>query len=163
MMSAQIRVLFVCLGNICRSPLAEAVFRHLVENRRDDARFVVDSAGTSNYHEGDAPDPRAAEVARRRGITLGGHARQLEREDLERFDYVVAMDATNLADVQQLARGVKPGAEVCLLREFDPDAGGDLDVPDPYFGGPQGFERVQDIIERSCLGLLEHIQRQRAR
>lgn len=162
-MSAQIRVLFVCLGNICRSPLAEAVFRHLVENRRDDARFVVDSAGTSNYHEGEAPDPRAAEVARRSGITLDGRARQLEREDLERFDYVIAMDATNLADVQQLARGVKPGTEVCLLREFDPDAGGELDVPDPYFGGPQGFERVQDIIERSCRGLLEHIQRQRTR
>lgn len=156
-----VKVVFVCLGNICRSPLAEGVFRHLVRAAGVADAFDVDSAGTSDYHVGDAPDARAAAVARRRGIKLDGRARRIEPNDLERFDYVIAMDVTNLEDVKRLAHAASPGAEIRLLREFDPKAGDELDVPDPYFGGPQGFERVHAIVERSCRGLLDHIRRER--
>lgn len=156
-----IKVLFVCLGNICRSPMAEAVFRSVVRDDGTADRFEIDSAGTSGYHEGEAPDARAQEVARRRGITLTGRSRPITDDDLERFDYVIVMDANNLRDVSALAERVNPDAEVHLLREFDPEAHGDLDVPDPYYGGEAGFEQVQDMIERSCVGLLEHIRSER--
>lgn len=156
-----IRVLFVCLGNICRSPLAEAVFRRLVREEGVAGRFEIDSAGTSDHHEGEPPDRRTAAVARRHGIEVTGRSRPVTAADLERSDYVIVMDAGNLLDVRALAERVRPGAEVHLLREFDPAAGRDLDVPDPYLGGEHGFELVHEIIERSCRGLLEHIRGER--
>ncbi|HEX7119555.1 MAG TPA: low molecular weight protein-tyrosine-phosphatase [Longimicrobiales bacterium] len=156
-----IRVLFVCLGNICRSPMAEAVFRALVRDAGVAHRFEIDSAGTSDYHEGEPPDARAQEVARLRGITLTGRSRPIREQDLLRFDYVIVMDAENLRDVAALAERVEQRAQVHLLREFDPEAGGELDVPDPYYGGRAGFERVHEMIERSCRGLLEHINFER--
>ena len=149
--------MFVCLGNICRSPLAEGVFRHLVRERGLEQHFQIDSAGTSAYHEGDPPDARSAEVARRRGIELTGQSRPLKRVDLDFFDYVIVMDAENRSNVERLAAGSKHRAVVQRLREFDPEARGDLDVPDPYFGGSSGFERVHDMVERSCASLLDHI------
>lgn len=158
----RIKVLFICLGNICRSPVAEAVFRDVVQQVGLAERFEIDSAGTSDYHVGDSPDTRAAEVANSRGIELTGQARRIGPEDLMRFDYLVVMDATNLRDVKRLAERVRPDAEVHLLGEFDPRAEHDLDVPDPYFGGDRGFEDVHDMIERACHGLLEHIQKERA-
>jgi protein-tyrosine phosphatase len=148
-------VVFVCLGNICRSPLAEGVFRHLVTQRGLHQHFEIDSAGTSSYHEGDPPDRRSAAVARARGIELAGRSRPLRWRDLERFDWVIVMDRENHADVSRLAAGRKPRARVHLLREFDPEANGELDVPDPYYGGAAGFERVQDMIERACTQLLQ--------
>jgi protein-tyrosine phosphatase len=151
-----IRVLFVCLGNICRSPLAEAVFRHLVAERGLGDRFEVDSAGTSGWHQGAPPDRRSAETARRRGIVLTGSSRKLRPADLRRFDYVIAMDAENLAEIQALKAQSGGGANVHRLREFEPDARS-LDVPDPYYGGARGFEEVHDIVERACAGLLDHI------
>ena len=159
MESDKLQVLFVCLGNICRSPLAEGVFRHLVRQDGLEGRFAIDSAGTSSYHEGDPPDSRASAVAQARGIQLSGQARQLTHSDLQRFDYVIVMDAENRQAVERLARQKAPRAEVHLLREFDSDAAGDLDVPDPYYGGPRGFENVHDIVERSCRGLLEQLRR----
>ncbi|HEY8468558.1 MAG TPA: low molecular weight protein-tyrosine-phosphatase [Longimicrobiales bacterium] len=154
----RIGVLFVCLGNICRSPLAEAVFRAQVKRAGLEDRFYVDSAGTSAYHEGEEPDPRAKQVARARGVELTGRARQIYEADVHRFDYIVAMDESNRADVQRLvARAGRHAPQVRLLREFDPEAGGDLEVPDPYYGGPDGFELVHDIVERACAGLLAHI------
>jgi protein-tyrosine phosphatase len=160
-MSDRTGVLFVCLGNICRSPLAEGVFRHVVEEAGLGDRFVIDSAGTSAFHTGDAPDPRTSEVARRRGLTLEHSARQIQPEDLEAFDYVLAMDGSNLAKVQRLRERLPGGAEVRLLRSFDAAADGDLEVPDPYFGGPDGFEDVHDMVERACRGLLRHIRQER--
>jgi protein-tyrosine phosphatase len=152
-----IRILFVCLGNICRSPLAEGVFRHLVRERGLERHFHVDSAGTSGWHTGAPPDARSAETARRRGITLAGSSRKLASADLETFDYVIAMDAENLDAILALAgRSAGARARVHRLREWDPRPG-DLDVPDPYYGGPQGFENVQDIVERSCAALLDHV------
>jgi protein-tyrosine phosphatase len=156
-----VSVVFVCLGNICRSPLAEGVFRDLVHRRGLDHKFRIDSAGTSGYHEGDPPDARSAEVARRRGIELTGQSRPLTRGDLDHFDYVIVMDAENQENVNRLAARTKHRAEIRRLREFDPESHGDLDVPDPYYGGTHGFERVHDMVERSCEALLDHIIAQR--
>jgi len=158
MSGSKTAVLFVCLGNICRSPLAEAVFRKQVREAGLEDRFEVDSAGTSSYHEGEGPDPRTVKVARARGVEMTGRARQIRREDAKRFDYIIAMDESNLRDVQRLvAEAGVHSPRVMRLREFDPEASGDLDVPDPYYGGPRGFEDVHDIVERSCAALLEHI------
>lgn len=154
----RIGVLFVCLGNICRSPLAEGVFRQLVESEQLSDRFDIDSAGTSGYHEGDSPDPRTVAVALRRGLRVDHAARQLREEDLDRFEYILVMDASNLAKVERLAERARPDAEIMLLRAFDPEAGTDLEVPDPYFGGAEGFEEVHDMVERACRGVLEHIR-----
>jgi protein-tyrosine phosphatase len=160
-MSNRIGVLFVCLGNICRSPLAMGVFREVVEGEGLADRFRVDSAGTTAFHEGSPPDSRTVAVARRRGLTLEHAARQVLAEDLELFDYVLVMDSSNLARVQRLVRNVPDEAEVRMLREFDPEADGDLDVPDPYFGGADGFEDVHDMVDRACRGLLEYIRQER--
>lgn len=155
-----IRVLFVCLGNICRSPLAEAVFRQAVDQAGLSYRFDIDSAGTSAYHIGEPPDARSAEVAARRGVHVRGASRQLEEEDIRSFDYVIAMDRDNLADVREVAESVGADARIHLLREFDIRADGDLDVPDPYYGGPRGFEDVHDLVERSCIGLFHHLRQE---
>jgi protein-tyrosine phosphatase len=151
-----IRVLFVCLGNICRSPLAEAVFRHRVEARGWADRFEIDSAGTSGWHRGAPPDARSAETARRRGIELAGGSRKVVAADLRRFHYVIAMDEENLDALRELQASAGGTAQVRRLREFEPRATS-LDVPDPYYGGPRGFEEVHDIVERGCEGLLAHI------
>lgn len=160
-MSDRVGVLFVCLGNICRSPLAEGVFRQVAREEGLEDRFQIDSAGTSSYHVGASPDSRTVEVARRRGVRLEHEARQVLREDLERFDYVLVMDGSNLAKVERLGRDLPGSAEVHLLRSFDPEARGEQDVPDPYFGGAAGFEAVHDMVERACRGLLQHIREAR--
>ena len=154
----KLKVLFVCLGNICRSPLAEGVFRHLVANAGLADHFTIDSAGTSSYHTGDPPDARTAAVALARGVRLSGAARQVLARDLEDFDYVLVMDEENLESVKRLAKGKSSQATIKLLREFDPHATSNLNVPDPYYGGPRGFENVHDIVERSCAALLAHIR-----
>jgi protein-tyrosine phosphatase len=154
----KLSVLFVCLGNICRSPLAEGVFHHLVQQAGIARHFHIDSAGTSGYHAGDPPDARTSSVARARGIELTSRSRQLLQEDLQDFDYLIVMDEDNRAGVERLARTRAPRAKVHLLREFDDEANGDLNVPDPYYGGPRGFEDVHDMVERSCRVLLDHLR-----
>lgn len=155
----KIGVLFVCLGNICRSPLAEALFREAVREEGLADRFRIDSAGTSGYHDGEPPDARTTATAQRRGVTVGGVSRRVTAADVDAFDYLVVMDADNLREVRRLTGG-REAPTVVRLREFDPQASGDLDVPDPYFGGPDGFDRVHDIVERSARGLLAHIRRE---
>jgi protein-tyrosine phosphatase len=153
------RLLFVCLGNICRSPSAEAVMRRLLAERGMQSRFELDSAGTGGWHVGEPPDARAAQAARRRGMELRGAARQVKVEDFERFDLILAMDGSNLHALRQLAPDDAAREKVRLLREFDPASDGrvDLDVPDPYYGGAQGFDRVLDLLQAACEGLLERI------
>ncbi|MFP4624078.1 MAG: low molecular weight protein-tyrosine-phosphatase [Gemmatimonadota bacterium] len=159
-MSEPISVLFVCLGNICRSPLAEALFRQVVEEAGLAGRFHIDSAGTSSYHIGEPPDRRTTEVAALRGVEVVGESRQVTSRDARKFNYLIAMDADNRIQVERLVERLADAngrPELHLLREFDPEANGDLEVPDPYFGGPQGFENVHDLVERSARGLLEYL------
>lgn len=156
-----IGVLFVCLGNICRSPLAEGVFRHVVAEAGLADHFELDSAGTSDYHIGSSPDPRTVAVARRRGVPVEHAARQVGPDDLHRFDYVVVMDEANFSKVRRLAERARPDAEILMLRDFDPEADGAREIPDPYFGGPSGFEEVHDMIERASRALLAHLRQER--
>ena len=160
MAEAPARVLFVCLGNICRSPLAEGVFRSLVQARELENRYFVDSAGTGAWHTGESPDQRSVEVARRNGVVLTGHARQLETPDFEDFHYVIAMDRQNLLELRTLARSQQGKAHLHLLRDFDPEPG-DGQVPDPYYGGPDGFERMYVMVNRACEALLDHLEERR--
>lgn len=146
------------MGNICRSPLAEGVFRHHVSAAGLSNQFDVDSAGISSYHAGDPPDERTTRVARARGIELQGQSRPLTRDDLARFDYIIAMDGENRAGIARLEAKSEAKPAVHMLREFDDAAKGDLDVPDPYYGGPDGFENVHDIVDRSTRRLLEYIR-----
>ena len=154
----RIGILFVCLGNICRSPLAEGIFRSLAGEAGLGHRFEIDSAGTSGWHDGEGPDTRTLALARRRGVELTSISRRISTGDLTRFDHILAMDANNLRELRRLAAKCAQGADIRLLREFDPIADGRRDVPDPYFGGADGFENVHDIVERSCRGLLADLR-----
>jgi protein-tyrosine phosphatase len=156
-MPNDVSVLMVCLGNICRSPMAEGVFRHILEGEGLDHRISVDSAGTGSWHVGESPDIRSVRTAAGHGVTLTGEARQVRPEDFRRFDYIVAMDGSNLENLERFRDGSGGKAVLHLLREFDPDGGPGAEVPDPYYGGPGGFEEVYAMVERSSRGLLAHI------
>jgi protein-tyrosine phosphatase len=157
---ARSRLLFVCMGNICRSPLAEGIFAHLADKRGVLAQFTLDSCGTGGWHAGELPDPRARQTASRYGVRLDHRARQFELRDLERFDLLLAMDLANLRALQ--THGA-PSARARLLREFDPSIPAALltseppEVPDPYYGGEDGFDHVYHMLTRACDGLLEAI------
>ncbi len=152
------RLLFVCLGNICRSPTAEGVMRSLVAQAGLQESIELDSAGTGAWHVGSSPDARAVAAARARGIALEGSARQVRPQDLDDFDLVLAMDRSNLCELRQLAGDERGQAKVRLLREFDPNADQeDLEVPDPYYGAPGGFDEVLDLVQAACAGLLTQI------
>ena len=154
----KVGVLFVCMGNICRSPTAHGVFRKLVADEGLEDRIVIDSAGTHAYHVGQPPDRRAQATATGRNIDLSDlRGRQVEVEDFHRFDYILAMDRENLEILSELCPA---GREDCLslFMDFAPDYG-IAEVPDPYYGGEQGFERVFDMVEAASRGLLEEIRR----
>jgi protein-tyrosine phosphatase len=181
-----VRLLFVCLGNICRSPTAEGTMRALVREAGLQEEIEIDSAGTGGWHVGSRPDARAAAAARARGIALEGTAREVGTEDFQDFDLLIAMDRSNLRALRQLAPSEAARAKVRLLREFDPASTRrahspsakrrgsdtlapasaradpaspqDLDVPDPYYGAAGGFEEVLDLVQVACRGLLEHIR-----
>lgn len=152
------RLLFVCLGNIVRSPLAENLFIHLAREAGKGHRYAVDSAGTGAWHVGESPDSRMRRVAADRGFEYDGAARQVRREDFEAFDWIIAMDHSNFANLVSMTRDPDAKAKVRMMREFDPQGGRDDVVPDPYYGGLDGFERVYDIVERSCRGLLDALE-----
>jgi protein-tyrosine phosphatase len=154
------RILFVCMGNICRSPTAEGVMRSLLRAEGLDGEVAIDSAGIGGWHAGDPPDSRATAAARARDIVLEGAARAVTDEDFERFDLLLVMDRENERDLLARAPDAQARAKVRLLRAFDPAsvAAGDLEVPDPYYGGPHGFERVLDMVEAACRGLLEEVR-----
>ncbi len=154
------RVLFVCLGNICRSPTAEGVMRKLVAEAGLQDEIELDSAGTGAWHVGEPADARAREAALARGIELTSSARQVRAEDFERFDLILAMDGSNLHALRQLAPDEDAQERVRLLREFDPASTdlADLDVPDPYYDSQRGFEIVLDQVQAACEGLLEYVR-----
>ena len=154
------RVLFVCLGNICRSPLAEGVFQSLLRARGLGRHYAVESAGIGAWHAGEAPDRRALAVARKYGVELSSRARQIAAPDFSDSHWVIAMDRENLTELRVLARTHGGGARIHLLREFDPEPG-DRQVPDPYYGGPEGFDRVFTMVHRSCTALLDHLEEER--
>lgn len=150
------RVLFVCMGNICRSPTAEGVFRGMVEQQGLGEKIIIDSAGTHDYHIGDAPDARAQAAAARRGYDLSGlRARQIVPDDFSTFDYVLAMDEANLGLLQQQCPEHRRD-RLKLFLEFADD-GALREVPDPYYGGAPGFELVLDLVENAGRGLLREI------
>ncbi|NRA57793.1 MAG: low molecular weight phosphotyrosine protein phosphatase [Phycisphaerales bacterium] len=153
--SAPPSVLFVCLGNICRSPLAEGIFLHLAAERGIDG-MIVDSAGTGGWHAGEGPDRRASAVATKRGVHLPSIARQIERADFERFTHIIAMDASNHENL--LSMGA-PAERLRLMRSYDPSHSiqSAPDVPDPYYGGDDGFDRVFDMLMAACAGLLDEL------
>jgi protein-tyrosine phosphatase len=152
-------VCFVCLGNICRSPTAEGLLLAHLRERGLEGRVRVDSAGTAAYHVGERPDPRTLATARAHGVELPSRGRQFTREDFARFDHVVAMDAANAAALRALAPDAASAAKISLLRGWADGGGGagGADVPDPYYGGADGFEEVFEICRVATLGLLEAI------
>jgi len=150
-------LLFVCMGNICRSPTAEGVFRKVWQERAPELELRIDSAGTHAYHIGEPPDPRAQRAALRRGVDLSGQrARRVQPTDFERFDLVVAMDLSNVEALREVA-AAEHHERIRLMLEFAPQLGR-TEVPDPYYGGANGFEHVLDLVEEASVGLLEHVR-----
>jgi protein-tyrosine phosphatase len=158
-----IRVLFVCMGNICRSPTAEGVLRAKLQRAGLHGKVVVDSAGTHGYHTGEAPDPRAIRHAAQRGYDIAGlHARPVVPADFGRFNWLLAMDEANLAWLQKrLPAGAAPRIE--LLMPHARSYPGEQEVPDPYYGGPAGFDRVLDLVEDACEGFVQRLQSERGK
>ncbi len=151
-----VRVLFVCLGNICRSPIAQGAFDALVAAADLVKHIETDSAGTGSWHVGNPPDPRARETAARRGVDIGTQrARQVSAEDFMTFDYILAMDSDNLRTLRQAAPR-DPRGQVTLFLDFASSP--ERDVPDPYYGGPEGFDDVFDLVQDAAQGLLRHIR-----
>ena len=150
------RLLFVCSGNICRSPLAEAIFTSLVDEAGLASRFIVDSAGTHGYHEGDRADPRTRQVGRKHGLSVDSIARPVVDEDFDRFDLIIAMDRGHRRELMARAGGGRV-VSIRMMREFDARASSP-DVPDPYYGGEDGFEAMYGILEPACAGLLESLR-----
>jgi protein-tyrosine phosphatase len=151
------KIVFVCLGNICRSPTAEGVFQHLVNERGLEPYFYVDSAGTSAYHIGEAANSKSRQTANKHGIELRSRARRFESDDLHEFDLIIAMDRENLENIKALDSKSSFEDKIILLREYD-SVSGDGEVPDPYYGGIDGFQNVFDIVKRSCDSLLDELE-----
>ena len=148
-----VSVLFICMGNICRSPTAEGVFRYLVKEAGLENRIKIDSAGTHAYHVGEPPDARSQEAAKAKGYDLSTQwARALSEDDCETFDYLITMDADNLANVKELCSSAKATPLLSYASSVR-----ETDVPDPYYGGGRGFERVLELVEAGCKGLLDDI------
>jgi protein-tyrosine phosphatase len=150
------RVLFVCMGNICRSPTGEGVFQKVVADRGLQQRVEIDSAGTISHHAGDRADPRMRTAAAQRGYPLTSRARQIVETDIVEFDLIIAMDRENLRDIRKLVARGQSSKHIKLLSEFLPK-GSPADVPDPYYGGPSGFDCVIDMIEGACPHILEYV------
>jgi protein-tyrosine phosphatase len=152
-----INVLFVCLGNICRSPLAEGIFKKLVKEKGLDSFIFSDSAGTSRWHIDEPPDTRSIQIAEKNGVELDHYGRQILRNDLDKFDYILAMDNENYEGILRLKNPDHyHKTKIMIMRDFDNQQSG-ADIPDPYYGGQDGFQIVYDMLEESLTNLLNHI------
>ncbi len=149
--------MFVCMGNICRSPLAEGVFRHLAREAGVLDEFDIASSGTGGWHAGQRPDSRMNQVALKNGVSMEGqYAQQFEFGDLDEYDLILVMDKDNLYNVKHMDAGNKHAEKIKLFRSFDPEPG-NMEVPDPYYGGPRGFDDVYNMVDRTCRALLAHL------
>jgi len=157
-MSKVVEISFVCLGNICRSPLAQGVFQDLVNQKKLEQKIIVTSAGTGGWHIGDLPDERMRRTAQSKGIQLESRARQFQSADFNRFNLILAMDHSNLARLEEIAPSNLSPEKLMLFRSFDPECNGNQDVPDPYYGGAKGFEEVYSMVKRTCPPLLDYIK-----
>ena len=151
------RIIFVCQGNIIRSPLAESMFRHLAKERGVGGKYQLDSAGTSAYHVGELPDRRMRQVAKEKGFQYTGKARQFRRDEFDQHDLIIVMDQSNLGILSSWTPKDEE-RKIRMMREFDPEGNARLDVPDPYYGGLDGFDKTFEIVKRSCQGLLEALE-----
>jgi protein-tyrosine phosphatase len=149
-----IKILFVCLGNICRSPLAEAVFNHKIKQKGLESKIMSDSAGTANYHIGESPDPRTIDVAKNHDVSIEHYGQQFKKKHAEEFDYLIAMDHSNRQNM--IYEMGNESEHLFLMRDFD-SMGKGKDVPDPWYGGMQGFEDVFEILDRSTEDLIRFI------
>jgi protein-tyrosine phosphatase len=157
-MSKITEISFVCLGNICRSPLAQGVFQDLVNREKLDQKIFISSSGTGNWHIGNLPDERMRQTAQSKGIKLESRAQQFQSKDFNRFNLVLAMDHSNLVRLSEIAPSTLQKNKLMLFRSFDPESNEDQDVPDPYYGGTKGFEEVYSMVKRTCPPLLDYIK-----
>ena len=155
----RVRILMVCMGNICRSPLAEGVFKALVEEAGLSEKIEIESAGTHFYHVGEAPDPRSIQVAKENGYSIEEQrSQQLSLEDFKRFDYLLVMDKRNLRDAKSLCPDPVLESKLKLFLDFSREPLSEMEVPDPYTGGAEGFKHVLSLVESASRGLLAHLQ-----
>lgn len=157
------KILFVCVGNIVRSPLAENLFRHLANQAGVDQKYQVDSAGTSAWHIGEPPDRRMRRVAASHGFNYNGRARQVTPQDFDDFDLIIAMDPSNLKSLRALAKKSEHLEKIHLLRSFDPEGDDNAIVPDPYYGGIEDFHEVYRIVEQAAKGLLDSLEAEKVK
>jgi protein-tyrosine phosphatase len=153
-----VHVCFVCLGNICRSPLAHGVFEALLIKEGLENKVLVSSAGTGHWHVGSPPDNRMQATARKYGVSMDTRAEQFQASDFSRYDLVLAMDESNLSVLESICPDSGEAEKLRLFRSFDPESNGDLEVPDPYYGGDGGFETVYRIVDRTCPEILEYLK-----
>jgi protein-tyrosine phosphatase len=153
------KVCFVCLGNIIRSPLAKSLFVYHTHREGIGYRYEVDSAGTSDWHVGEPPDPRMRRLAAQHGVPHDGRARQFRISDFDRFDLILVMDEENYDDLRLLGPTPQQFKKIHYLRDFDPAGGPSLEVPDPYYGGREAFEQVYEVIDRSVRGLIKKLEK----
>jgi protein-tyrosine phosphatase len=152
------KILFVCLGNICRSPTAEGILNHLISTRGISAMIFVDSAGTSGWHQGERADARSRKMAQSYGFDLESRSRKFLESDFQRFDFIIGMDISNQENILSMATSTEQRSKVYLLRDFDPEAPSNSEVPDPYYGGSDGFKNVFTICFKACDGLLDFLE-----